>query len=104
MSAPRQRLPNRRRSERLSLSFGSIPYVVSYSTFDDGRLGELFIDAAMSGDPLNVLGRDMAITVSLALQHGCSASELSQALERHSDGSAAGPLAAILDLIGEEQR
>ena len=43
--------------------------------------------------------RDAAIVASLALQHGARTDELRRALTRNSDGSAGGPLAAVLDMV-----
>jgi hypothetical protein len=49
------------------------------------------------GTPIDIGARDAAILASLALQHGGSPDELGRALTRNGDGSAAGPLGAVLD-------
>jgi hypothetical protein len=40
---------------------------------------------------------------SICLQHGASTETIRHALTRNSDGSAGGPLGAILDLLAREQ-
>lgn len=40
--------------------------------YEDGSLGEIFIDLAKSGSLLNALMNNFCISTSLALQHGAS--------------------------------
>lgn len=46
--------------------------------------------------------RDASIMCSIALQYGVPAEVLRHAIGRNSDGSAAGPLGKLLDLIAKE--
>jgi ribonucleoside-diphosphate reductase alpha chain len=95
----RERLPNRRGHEVLELVHGKFRYTVGIGRFPDGRLAEIFINAAKSGTEVEAAARDAAIVASLALQSGVSPETLCRALSRNGDGSAAGPLAAALDML-----
>jgi hypothetical protein len=53
--------------------------------------------AEKAGSELDVQARDISIVCSILLQHGCALDVISRALTRNSDGSASGPLGALLD-------
>ena len=96
----RRRLPNRRASETIGLEFRGAPYAVTFSRFADGGLGEVFIDCRAKGaTPLDCDGKDVAVVLSLALQHGAPVSEIRAALTREANGQPVGVAGAILDLI-----
>jgi hypothetical protein len=97
----RQRLPDRRGHELLDFEHGGIRYRAGVGRFEDGRLAEIFMNAAKPGTAVDTFARDAAIAVSLSLQHGCSMDTLRRALTRNGDGSASGPLARALDLLAE---
>lgn len=97
----RQRLPDRRGHELLDFEHGGIRYRAGVGRFEDGRLAEIFMNAAKPGAAVDTFARDAAIAASLSLQHGCSMDTLRRALTRNSDGSASGPLARALDLLAE---
>jgi hypothetical protein len=67
---------------------------VAFGRFADGRIAELFLDAAKES-PLVELAQESAIVASLALQSGCTLELLSHALA----GRNAGPLGAALALV-----
>jgi len=100
----RARLPNRRASSFHEFDHENVHYVGSVSRFRDGRIAEVFLSGGKLNTQADILARDSAIAASLAFQHGCSSSDLRDALTRQGDGSGAGPLARFLDLIGEEGR
>ncbi|MFI5016057.1 MAG: hypothetical protein ACHQAY_27290 [Hyphomicrobiales bacterium] len=95
----REPLPNRRGLELLDFEHGGLHYTASIGRFPDGRLAEIFLHSAKAGSDAADIGRDAAIVASLALQHGCSADTLRHALTRGSDGRAAGPIGAVLDML-----
>ena len=66
----------------------------------DGRIAELFMNTAKHGTSLDVNARDAAVAASLLLQHGCPVETLRRALTSNGDGSASGPLARVLDIVG----
>jgi ribonucleoside-diphosphate reductase alpha chain len=96
----RQRPPNRRAHELLTFEHSGIKYTAGVGRYDDGRLAELFLNGGKLGTHADTAARDAAIAASLLLQHGCPAETLSRALTRNADGSASGPLARALDLLG----
>lgn len=89
MSA-RERLPNRRASERFTVDYDGARYTATLSKFSDGRVAEIFLDAAKPDSGLAVHANDAAVLASLLLQHGVPAATI-----RH---SISGPIAVALDL------
>jgi hypothetical protein len=97
----RQRLPNRRQVEIMEFELSGVRYRATFGRHADGTLAEIFIDLDNPCSDLAIAAHDLAIAASLAMQFGCPADVLRKALQRLSDGSGAGPLAAALDLIAE---
>ncbi|WP_442755873.1 hypothetical protein ACNHKD_04245 [Methylocystis sp. JAN1] len=96
----RRRLPNRRASETIGFEFRGAPYAVTFSRFEDGDLGEVFIDCQSKGaTPLDCDAKDVAVALSLALQHGAPIAEIRAALTREANGQPVGVAGAVLDLI-----
>jgi len=88
MIITRRLLPDRRASERFTITHDGALYLCTLSCFDDGRLAEIFIDAEKQNSQLSVHANDIAVLASLLLQHGVSAAEI-----RH---SISGPIATAL--------
>jgi ribonucleoside-diphosphate reductase alpha chain len=88
----RERLPNRRASVAFTFEHEGHRYRATASQYDDGRLGELFLDAGKDGTPLQSNAETAAILVSLLLQHGVAPETI-----RH---STTGPIAIALELAG----
>ncbi len=84
----RQRLPNRRESERFTIDHGGTRYLCTLSAFADGRLAEIFIDCDKPTSTLAMHVNDAAILASMLLQHGVSPAAI-----RH---SVSGPIATAL--------
>ncbi|HVL72773.1 MAG TPA: hypothetical protein VM434_12940 [Beijerinckiaceae bacterium] len=78
----RRRLPGRRLTQTASFVHDGHPYVASWSRFEDGTLGEIFLAAGKANSTLDVLAGDAAMAVSLALQHGCPQGRSSQVIRR----------------------
>lgn len=98
----RERLHNRRGHEAVTFRHAGHQFKAGIGRFDDGRLAEIFIDAAKSGAAIEGWARDSAIVASLALQHGVEVDTIRHALSRNPDGSAATPLGEVLDLLTAE--
>jgi ribonucleoside-diphosphate reductase alpha chain len=92
----RERLPNRRASLRFTVDYDGQRYTATLSRFDDGRIAEIFLDAAKPDSQLAVHANDAAVLASLLLQHGVSAAAI-----RH---SISGPIATALAKIDDEER
>jgi hypothetical protein len=93
----RERLPNRRASELFDFVSMNMLFTASVSLYEDGRLGELFLDNHKAGSAIGTLVRDSAIALSFALQHGADLQAIRIALCRDSQGRALGPLGVALD-------
>ncbi|HZR74557.1 hypothetical protein [Bradyrhizobium sp.] len=97
----RQRLPDRRASERFDFEFSGTPFSATISRFANGQLGEIFIDCHKVGSALGILAADAAILASIALQHGADLDTLRHALSRDVRGNPTSPLGVALEHIGD---
>jgi hypothetical protein len=95
----RARLPDRRLHELFEIDNGGIHYVVGVGRFQNDELAEIFLNTPKTGTAAAVNAQDAAIAASLLFQHGCPTETLRKALTRNPDGSAAGPLGAVLDIL-----
>lgn len=97
---PRHHLPNRRGSETFNFKMDDgILYVATVSPFEDGRIGELFLNANKASSSADVNAKDAAIIFSIAVQYGTPAEVLRNALTRDPSGKASGPLGRALDIL-----
>jgi ribonucleoside-diphosphate reductase alpha chain len=92
----RTRLPNRRSHQVAVVNHNGFKLIVGIGRFDDGRIGELFIDTCKGGTALDTILRDSAILTSLALQAGIGVNTIRAAVANN------GPVAAVLDHLGDE--
>ena len=99
MNACRQRLPNRRGSVTFTLETGGLAFTCTASAFDNGTLGELFLQNHKADSTAGIMASDAAIAASLALQFGCPVDVLRRALSRDARGKATGPLGVALDML-----
>jgi hypothetical protein len=60
----RQRLRNRRRSERFELELNGLRHVASFSRFNDGRVAEIFLQNHKPASQSDANARDTAIAAS----------------------------------------
>jgi ribonucleoside-diphosphate reductase alpha chain len=97
----RRTLRNRRSHELIDFEHCGFRYVAGIGRFEDGRLAEIFLNAAKSGTAIESHARDAAVTTSLALQFGADVDTLRRALTRNGDGSASGPIGSLLDMLAE---
>jgi hypothetical protein len=103
MSAARKRLPDRRASTSFDFECNGLSYVCTFSLFDDGRVGELFLSNHKSGSQAGANARDAAVCCSLALQHSAPLETIRNALLRDPRGKAATPLGEALDRIAAQR-
>jgi hypothetical protein len=98
--AQRERLSNRRGYELPEFTHGDFGCTVGIGRFDDGPIAEIFLNVdGKFGTAVEISARDGAVTASILFQHGGSLEILRRALTRNGDGSAAGPLGRLLDLL-----
>lgn len=95
ISAIRQRLPNRRGSISLNFTDEGWRYRGSLSYFQNGSVGELFLNVCDvdSDSAVQRNAETSAILVSLLLQHGVSVAEILHSIQ--------GPAATALRLLVE---
>jgi len=105
MSIGREMLPLRRQCATFKIRFGgqNSAYHITLGLYDDGRLGEVFISTNKIGSAADALARDIAILMSLAMQHGCAMQTMRDALTRNADGSPSTIAGAVADRITGEQ-
>ncbi len=95
----RSALPNRRLCETFSFKVNGARYHGSVGYYDDGRIGEVFLNCAKPGTDVQVAMRDSAIALSMALQYGTPIETFKKALCRLDDRAPEGPLGRFLDLL-----
>lgn len=71
MATPhRTKLPNRRRSFTHRAKVGGQTVFLTFGEYDDGSLGEVFIDVSKTGTAVRALLNALAVAVSRGLQYG----------------------------------
>ncbi|HEX6978503.1 MAG TPA: vitamin B12-dependent ribonucleotide reductase [Alphaproteobacteria bacterium] len=79
MVTERQRLPNRRKGYTQKAIVGGHKVYLRTGEYEDGRLGELFIDMHKEGAAFRSLMNNFAIAVSIGLQYGVPLEEFVEA-------------------------
>lgn len=81
LSGPhRKKLPKKRKSHTVEARVGWLKMFMTFGEYDDGTLGEIFIDAKKPGSTLQGLLNCLSIAVSLGLQHGVPLAKYTAAL------------------------
>jgi ribonucleoside-diphosphate reductase alpha chain len=75
----RQRLPNRRRGYTQKARVGGHTVYVRTGEYEDGRLGEIFIDMHKEGAAFRSLMNNFAMAISIGLQYGVPLEEYVEA-------------------------
>lgn len=99
----RRTLPNRRPTETIQFECDGVTYVGIVSYFATGGLAEVFLRAGKEGSAANIAAHDCGVVTSLALQFGVPLSAIRHALQMLPDGSGAGPLGKLLDIVEAAQ-
>jgi len=96
----REKLPYRRASNTFEFEQldGGMKYRVTCGYYDDGRLGEVFLNFHKQGTSLDGTARDAAIALSFALQHGADIEEIFHAMLKDASGN---PSTQIGEAIGQ---
>lgn len=97
----REPLPNRRASHTIKFRFGgqNAAYHLSVGYFPDGRMGEIFISTNKIGSAAEAIARDIAILISLGLQHHCALDTMAKAITREANGEPSTVAGAVLDIL-----
>jgi len=97
----RRVLPQRRACETFDLEFGGLArcHMVTVGNYDDGTLGEIFINAGKTGEAVEAIARDGAVLLSLALQFGVELANIRSAITRDGQGEPATIIGAVIDQL-----
>jgi hypothetical protein len=95
----REELPYRRRRTSIEFEHGGHKFVGGAGYFLSGAVGEVFLHSGKEGTQLSIAMQDSAVAASCALQRGATVSEMAPRFLRNDDGSAAGPLGHLFDLL-----
>jgi len=79
VSREREKLPNRRKGYTQKAIIGGHKVYLRTGEFDDGRLGEIFIDMHKEGAAFRAMMNNFAISISLGLQYGVPLDEYVEA-------------------------
>jgi hypothetical protein len=99
----RRALPMRRRCETMQIDFGGLmkSHVITIGYYDDGSIGEVFINSGRSGEPVEAIARDGAVVLSVALQYGASLDTIRHAVTRDDQGQPTSIVGAVVDHLTE---
>lgn len=95
----RDQLPTRRRGENFEITHDGQSYTITTGFYRDNRVGEVFISTTKSGTTIDALARDIAILISLSLQHGCPLEVIRHAITRDSMGNPSTIGGAVIDRL-----
>ena len=101
----RKRLPNRREIVTTEIEAGGIRAHASIGFGPDRRPAEIFLrpKSGRVGSDVDFLVDDVAIVISVALQHGITPEVLGRSLGYHPGGEPASVIGAAIALIAEHQ-
>lgn len=99
--AIRQRLPNRRAAVAFDFQHGELRYRAQVGFFEDGRAGELFLNASKQNSALDAFAADAAILISLLLQRGATVAEIGHALRQTPSGTPASLIGAAVQKLNK---
>jgi hypothetical protein len=94
-------LPQRRACETFDLDFGGLArgHTVTIGFYDDGSIGEVFINGGKSGEVVEAIARDAAVILSLALQYGADLANMKNAITRNAQGEASSIIGVVIDRL-----
>lgn len=99
----REVLPQRRPAVTFNFKFGATrgPHVCTLGFYDDGRIGEAFVDSGKSGEQIEAIASDGAVLLSIAIQHQVDPTAFAKAMARDANGAPQTIIGAMVDaLIG----
>lgn len=100
----RTELPTRRRRTNIEFIHDGHTFVGGAGYFISGAIGEVFLSSGKPNSQMDIVAQDAAIAASYALQHGADPVVMRGAFLRGEDGSAAGPLGHLFDLLTGAQK
>lgn len=103
----RRKLPARRHSDVVNFyhvhaNGNKTPHVATLGFYEDGTIGEIFIDAHKQATGVAEQARDAAVLLSIALQYGVPMKEMHSAVGRDEDGRPHTIIGSALDVLVKE--
>lgn len=100
----REELPPRRPNETVTFDHrwpnGKVSrFHATLGYYPDGRVGEVFLACTRTGTDMEVVTKDSAMIISLALQHGALLETLAPSFLRDGRGVPEGPLGTLVDIL-----
>ncbi len=95
----REPLPNRRAQESLDFTHGGVGFTASVGRYDDGTIGEAFLSCSRTTAAIESVGRDAAVILSIALQHGASLDVIRSALTKDEAGGPASVIGGLVETV-----
>ena len=101
----RRILPQRRAAQTFEMGFGGLAksHTITLGFYEDGALGEVFINGGKSGEVVEAIARDGAVLLSLALQYGAELDNIRSAITRDEQGAPSSIVGAVIDKLSESQ-
>lgn len=100
----RERLPNRRDAETITVNWREKPIAVAVGFTRNGQALETFARTGRPESDLDASADDVAILLSLLLQHGVKLGEIRHSLGHFHDGTSTSIAGAIVDAAIEIER
>src|SRR4051812_27369022 len=95
----RHRPPHRRLAISSTVEHAGFRFRLQTGYFENGTLGEIFIDAEKQNTAVDAVASDAAILISLLLQRGSCPAEIGHALRRDPRGAPASLIGAAVDAL-----
>ncbi len=97
----RQEMPGRRAGENFEFTHKGHRYLASarYQSVHTVVPSEVFLNSAKIDSDHDLVARDAAVVISVALQYGVPLADLAHALGRDPDGLASSPIGKLLDIL-----
>ena len=92
-------LSNRRNLETVETNLRGVNFRVSIGRGKSGTVQEIFATCEKLGSEIESLARDVAILISISLQHGVPIISMREAVTRDDSGSAASIAGELIDLV-----
>jgi hypothetical protein len=99
----REILPARRACETFELRHGNQQFNVTIGRYPDGRPAEVFINGPKVGSELEVVARDAAVLISIALQSRVPLGIMRHAITREANGDASTIIGQVIDLLASQE-
>lgn len=100
----REKLPARRYCETHDYERENTNYTVSYGRDDEGKIKEVFVNAAKEGTNLALLLADTATILSIALQRGSTPAELLKSIRREPNNKPSSAIGFIITQMAKANK